>query len=138
MTLVRCTNLNLCRILLRHRLPTPTCMLCCVRKTPVAAFPAAERQDIVYVGNRIRQKGESNGKACNLNNTLRNLYPPGQPVDPNEVGWGEVQAVTSPAWQLPSMTCTDNCAGAHRVKSVVERHMTCNLAANLSFGRQEA
>ena len=40
------------------------------------------------MGNRIRQKGESNGKACNLNNTLRNLYPPGQPVDPNEVGWG--------------------------------------------------
>lgn len=39
------------------------------------------------MGNRIRQKGESNGKACNLNNTLRNLYPPGQPVDPNEVGW---------------------------------------------------
>ena len=55
-------------------------------QNPAAALPAAERQDIVYVGNRIRQKGESNGKACNLNNTLRNLYPPGQPVDPNEVG----------------------------------------------------
>ena len=57
----------------------------------------------MYVGNRIRQKGESNGKACNLNNTLRNLYPPGQPVDPNEVGWGGVKAVKVQTWQLPSM-----------------------------------
>ena len=72
---------------------------------PAAALPAAERQDIVYVGNRIRQKGESNGKACNLNNTLRNLYPPGQPVDPNEVGWGGINAVKHQALQLFSMSC---------------------------------
>ena len=39
----------------------------------------------MYISGRVCAKGESNGKACNLNNTLRNLYPPGQPVDDAEV-----------------------------------------------------
>ncbi len=42
------------------------------------------RDDIVYISGRVRAKGESNGKACNLNNTLRNLYPPGSAVDDME------------------------------------------------------
>ena len=39
----------------------------------------------MYISGRVRAKNESNGKACNLNSTLRNLYPPGQPVDDAEV-----------------------------------------------------
>ncbi len=42
------------------------------------------RDDIVYISGRVRAKGESNGKACNLNHTLRNLYPPGSAVDDME------------------------------------------------------
>ena len=44
------------------------------------------REDIVYISGRVRQKGETNGKACNLNHTLTKLYPAGVPVDDNEVG----------------------------------------------------
>ncbi|KAK9803902.1 hypothetical protein WJX72_003331 [[Myrmecia] bisecta] len=43
------------------------------------------RDDIVYVSGRVRQKGECNGKACNLNNTLLSVYPAGKEVDPNEL-----------------------------------------------------
>ena len=108
--------------------------LLCTWTEQLPCLPAAERQDIVYVGNRIRQKGESNGKACNLNNTLRNLYPPGQPVDPNEVGWGEVKAVRSQAGQLPPMSC----AGTRRTESLVDQHMRCNITASMLSVRQEA
>lgn len=43
-----------------------------------------DRDDVVYISGRVRAKGESNGKACNLNHTLRSLYPPGQEVDDAE------------------------------------------------------
>ena len=43
------------------------------------------REDIVYISGRVRTKGETNGKACNLNNTLHQLYPKDIPVDDNEV-----------------------------------------------------
>ena len=42
------------------------------------------REDIVYISGRVRSKGETNGKACNLNNTLHQLYPKDIPVDDME------------------------------------------------------
>ena len=56
-------------------------------KDPTKAAWVAEqgREDIVYISGRIRSKGETNGKACNLNNTLHQLYPKDIPVDDMEV-----------------------------------------------------
>lgn len=51
-----------------------------------AAWVAEQgREDIVYISGRVRSKGETNGKACNLNNTLCQLYPKDVPVDDMEV-----------------------------------------------------
>ena len=55
------------------------------------------RADIVYISGRVRQKGETNGKACNLNNTLAQLYPPGTEVDESEV--------CCISYLMPSMHC---------------------------------
>ena len=56
-------------------------------KDPTKAAWVAEqgREDIVYISGRVRSKGETNGKACNLNNTLHQLYPKDIPVDDMEV-----------------------------------------------------
>ncbi|KAK9828913.1 hypothetical protein WJX72_002766 [[Myrmecia] bisecta] len=41
--------------------------------------------EIVYVSGRQRAVGEMNGKSCNLNNCLNQIYPPGVPVPPTEL-----------------------------------------------------
>ena len=43
------------------------------------------RDDIVYRSGRVRSPGETNGKACNLNNTLHWLYPKEKCVADEEV-----------------------------------------------------
>lgn len=44
------------------------------------------RDDIVYRSGRVRAPNETNGKACNLNNTLHWLYPAEKCVSDEEVG----------------------------------------------------
>ena len=39
----------------------------------------------MYRSGRVRASGETNGKACNLNNTLKWLYPPEKCVADEEV-----------------------------------------------------
>ena len=43
------------------------------------------REDLVYRSGRVRQPNETNGKACNLNNTLHWLYPADKCVSDEEV-----------------------------------------------------
>lgn len=56
-------------------------------KDPEKAAWVAEqgREDLVYRSGRVRAPGETNGKACNLNNTLRWLYPAEKNVADEEV-----------------------------------------------------
>jgi endoglucanase len=63
-----------------------------------AAWVAEQgREDIVYISGRVRAKGETNGKACNLNNTLHQLYPKDVPVD-------DMEATSPPPHPLPIPT----------------------------------
>lgn len=56
------------------------------KDTTKASWVAEQgREDIVYISGRVRAKGETNGKACNLNNTLHQLYPKDIPADDMEV-----------------------------------------------------
>ncbi len=41
--------------------------------------------DLVYVSGRKRKPGEMNGKSCNLNNCLSQIYPEGVPIPTNEL-----------------------------------------------------
>lgn len=41
--------------------------------------------DLVYVSGRKRKPGEMNGKSCNLNNCLSQIYPEGVPIPPHEL-----------------------------------------------------
>jgi cellulose synthase/poly-beta-1,6-N-acetylglucosamine synthase-like glycosyltransferase len=41
--------------------------------------------DVVYVSGRKRGINEMNGKSCNLNNCLSQIYPDGVPIPPGEV-----------------------------------------------------
>ena len=41
--------------------------------------------DLVYVSGRKRAPGEMNGKSCNLNNCLKQVYPEGVPIPPTEL-----------------------------------------------------
>ena len=58
------------------------------RLRPRACVQVAEqgREDIVYRSGRVRAPNETNGKACNLNNTLHWLYPADKCVSDEEVG----------------------------------------------------
>ena len=41
--------------------------------------------DLVYVSGRKRKLGEMNGKSCNLNNCLSQIYPEGVPIPSHEL-----------------------------------------------------
>ena len=41
--------------------------------------------DLVYVSGRKRKPGEMNGKSCNLNNCLSQIYPEGVPIPAHEL-----------------------------------------------------
>lgn len=41
--------------------------------------------DLVYVSGRKRKPGEMNGKSCNLNNCLSQIYPEGVPIPTHEL-----------------------------------------------------
>lgn len=41
--------------------------------------------EIIYVSGRTRQPGEMNGKSCNLNNCLNQIYPPGVRIPKTEL-----------------------------------------------------
>ena len=56
------------------------------KDTDKAAWVAEQgREDIVYRSGRVRAPNETNGKACNLNNTLKWLYPADKCVADEEV-----------------------------------------------------
>ncbi len=56
--------------------------------------------DMLYTPGHIKTGPEVNGKACNLNSTLRALFPAG-----SEVGLEEVWLALS-VWAMHSMWCT--------------------------------
>ena len=68
--------------------------------------------DIVYISGRVRQKGETNGKACNLNNTLAQLYPPGTEVDESEV--------CCISCLMPSIHCLHLCTNLRYIRQSLE------------------
>lgn len=82
-----------------------------------AAWVAEQgREDIVYRSGRVRQPNETNGKACNLNNTLKWLYPADKCVADEEVshhmgncpyaGWRfGSQAKAEPKSRSRQLTC---------------------------------
>ena len=41
--------------------------------------------DLIYVSGRKRKPGEMNGKSCNLNNCLSQIYPEGVPIPAHEL-----------------------------------------------------
>lgn len=41
--------------------------------------------EVVYVTGRPKEKGEINGKSCNLNNCLSQIYPPGVTIPASEI-----------------------------------------------------
>ena len=41
--------------------------------------------EVVYVSGRTRKPGEMNGKSCNLNNCLKQIYPDGVPIPATEL-----------------------------------------------------
>jgi hypothetical protein len=59
----------------------------CYRATALHAFCAGQR--VVYVGDRVRRKGQLNGKSSNLNHVILNkIYP--NVTQPSEVSWKDV------------------------------------------------
>ena len=105
-----------------------------------AAWVAEQgRDDIVYRSGRVREANETNGKACNLNNTLKWLYPPEKCVADEEVGGLCVfcpldESKGSNPWKRLQLHGALICAG---LDAFITVHGPCSLHFTSSCGTGE-